>query len=113
MGEEGTYLLSWRWDCEESTQVWQNCADIELTKDTPPPTTTPKPSPVPAPSPKPPSPKPPPSPSPKPSYRCYPNPTCGGVEGNCPKSGCMECEDELTNWSCKTCCAGCEPVSKA
>lgn len=24
----GKYLLSWRWDCEESTQVWQNCADI-------------------------------------------------------------------------------------
>lgn len=21
----GDYLLSWRWDCEESTQVWQNC----------------------------------------------------------------------------------------
>jgi hypothetical protein len=26
----GPYLLSWRWDCEESTQVWQNCADVEL-----------------------------------------------------------------------------------
>ena len=26
----GSYLLSWRWDCEESTQVWQNCADVEL-----------------------------------------------------------------------------------
>jgi len=24
----GPYLLSWRWDCEESTQVWQNCADL-------------------------------------------------------------------------------------
>ena len=24
----GAYLLSWRWDCEESTQVWQNCADV-------------------------------------------------------------------------------------
>lgn len=33
--EEGEYLLSWRWDCEESTQIWQNCADIRLTKDTP------------------------------------------------------------------------------
>jgi len=30
---EGDYMLSWRWDCEESTQVWQNCADIRLTKD--------------------------------------------------------------------------------
>jgi hypothetical protein len=31
--DEGEYLLSWRWDCEESTQVWQNCADIRLTHD--------------------------------------------------------------------------------
>merc|ERR1719399_1732506 len=30
--EEGDYLLSWRWDCEESTQVWQNCADLKLSK---------------------------------------------------------------------------------
>ena len=30
--EPGKYLLSWRWDCEESTQVWQNCADIEVAK---------------------------------------------------------------------------------
>ena len=28
--EEGDYLLSWRWDCEQSTQVWQNCADIKV-----------------------------------------------------------------------------------
>jgi len=28
--EAGEYLLSWRWDCEESTQVWQNCADITI-----------------------------------------------------------------------------------
>jgi len=26
--EAGEYLLGWRWDCEESTQVWENCADI-------------------------------------------------------------------------------------
>jgi len=26
----GAYLLSWRWDSEESTQVWQNCADVTL-----------------------------------------------------------------------------------
>jgi len=26
----GPYLLSWRWDCEESIQVWQNCADVVL-----------------------------------------------------------------------------------
>jgi hypothetical protein len=23
--EEGHYLLSWRWDCEQSHQIWQNC----------------------------------------------------------------------------------------
>ena len=28
--QAGEYLLSWRWDCEESTQVWQNCADVVL-----------------------------------------------------------------------------------
>ena len=26
----GKWLLSWRWDCEESTQIWQNCADITV-----------------------------------------------------------------------------------
>lgn len=26
--EPGKYLLSWRWDCEQSRQIWQNCADI-------------------------------------------------------------------------------------
>jgi hypothetical protein len=48
--EEGEYLLSWRWDCEESNQVWENCADMVLTKDAPPSTTTPVPSPSPSPS---------------------------------------------------------------
>jgi len=28
--EDGTYILSWRWDCESTTQVWQNCADIQI-----------------------------------------------------------------------------------
>lgn len=28
---EGDYLLSWRWDCEETTQIWQNCADVKIT----------------------------------------------------------------------------------
>lgn len=27
---EGEYLLSWRWDCEQSAQVWQTCADVKL-----------------------------------------------------------------------------------
>ena len=29
--EPGDYLLSWRWDCEHTHQVWQNCADVRLT----------------------------------------------------------------------------------
>jgi len=28
--EDGTYLLSWRWDCESTYQVWENCADIQI-----------------------------------------------------------------------------------
>jgi len=26
----GEYLLSWRWDCEKSSQVWFSCADITV-----------------------------------------------------------------------------------
>lgn len=26
--EAGEYLLSWRWDCEQSAQIWQTCADV-------------------------------------------------------------------------------------
>lgn len=29
---EGEYLLSWRWDCEQSSQVWQSCADILIVR---------------------------------------------------------------------------------
>jgi hypothetical protein len=29
----GSYVLSWRWDCEQSAQVWQNCADVDVTDD--------------------------------------------------------------------------------
>lgn len=28
--EPGDYLLSWRWDCEQSKQIWQNCADVAI-----------------------------------------------------------------------------------
>ena len=27
----GAYVLGWRWDCEESTQVWASCADVTIT----------------------------------------------------------------------------------
>jgi len=26
----GKYVVSWRWDCEETAQVWQNCADVNI-----------------------------------------------------------------------------------
>ena len=26
----GDYVLGWRWDCEESTQIWSSCADITI-----------------------------------------------------------------------------------
>ena len=26
----GNYLLSWRWDCEQTHQIWQNCADVRI-----------------------------------------------------------------------------------
>eukprot|EP00928_Gymnodinium_smaydae_P028390 TRINITY_DN21659_c0_g1_i1.p1 TRINITY_DN21659_c0_g1~~TRINITY_DN21659_c0_g1_i1.p1 ORF type:complete len:426 (+),score=29.75 TRINITY_DN21659_c0_g1_i1:74-1351(+) len=26
----GKYILGWRWDCEETAQVWQNCADVNI-----------------------------------------------------------------------------------
>merc|ERR1712232_1314153 len=28
---EGDYVLSWRWDCQDTPQVWMNCADIKVT----------------------------------------------------------------------------------
>jgi len=27
---KGQYILSWRWDCEETPQVWNSCADITV-----------------------------------------------------------------------------------
>jgi hypothetical protein len=26
----GDYVLSWRWDCEQTPQVWNSCADITV-----------------------------------------------------------------------------------
>ena len=26
----GEYVLGWRWDCEETAQVWSNCADVTV-----------------------------------------------------------------------------------
>ena len=27
----GDWVLGWRWDCEESTQVWNSCSDVTIT----------------------------------------------------------------------------------
>jgi hypothetical protein len=56
---KGEYVLSWRWDCEETDQVWNSCADIVITDDVPP---------TPAPTPAPPAPAPTPG---KGDYVCY------------------------------------------
>merc|ERR1711918_234069 len=29
----GNYVLGWRWDCEMSSQVWSQCADITIVAD--------------------------------------------------------------------------------
>ena len=26
----GKYVLQWRWDCEETDQVWASCADVTV-----------------------------------------------------------------------------------
>lgn len=28
--DAGEYVLSWRWDCEETPQVWNSCADLTI-----------------------------------------------------------------------------------
>lgn len=102
---EGEYLLSWRWDCEESTQVWQNCADIRLTKDPAPP--------APPPASAPPAPAPRPRPSGK-SCKAFENPTCKGAftdRKSCWYSGCQKCHDD-TSFSCDACCSGCDLTTK-
>ena len=27
----GKWVLGWRWDCEESTQIWTSCSDVTIT----------------------------------------------------------------------------------
>ena len=28
----GDYVLGWRWDCEQTPQVWSSCADVYIQK---------------------------------------------------------------------------------
>ncbi len=30
--EEGDYVLSWRWDCEQTPQIWNTCADVTVAR---------------------------------------------------------------------------------
>lgn len=82
----GNYALSWRWDCEESPQIWANCADITITGGGPP-------SPSPAPPPTPP-PTPAPQPTPVPDHCKMPESSrsdCGDSgtqQSGCEASGC-------------------------
>merc|ERR1712232_1037895 len=78
--KKGEYVLSWRWDCEETDQVWNSCADIVIT-DTVPPTPAPTPAP----------PAPPPSTS---TFVCY--------LGQCYDKGSY---GKITKEECQTTCA--------
>merc|ERR1712048_1287709 len=31
----GKYVLGWRWDCEESTQIWASCSDVTIVSPSP------------------------------------------------------------------------------
>jgi len=62
----GDYVLSWRWDCEITSQVWSNCGDVTIVPSGPSPPEPPSPAPAPTPSPVPPPPVPP---TPKPTQR--------------------------------------------
>lgn len=44
----GNYTLSWRWDTEETPQIWNNCGDVTIVNG-PSPAPSPAPSPTPAP----------------------------------------------------------------
>merc|ERR1712238_327965 len=98
----GEYILGWRWDCEETDQVWNSCADIVITDGT----TTPAPKTTTA------APSPSQSPSPSPSgktCKAMENPSCKidfTQTKACYSQGCEECEDD-TGSNCKVCCAGC------
>merc|ERR1712048_1288175 len=39
---EGDYILSFRWDCEQTSQVWNQCASIKIESDDVPASTEPK-----------------------------------------------------------------------
>jgi len=90
----GEYVLSWRWDCEETDQVWNSCADIVITD-----------GPVPAPTPPAPTPSPKPTPTPSPS----PSGSCDGFKPDAASYACYYkgCITKDAKGNCQECCAGC------
>lgn len=92
----GEYVLSWRWDCEETDQVWNSCADIVITD-----------GPVPAPTP--PAPTPTPAPSPSPSG------SCDGFKPDALSYACYYkgCITKDAQGKCEECCSGCHLESSA
>merc|ERR1719313_864682 len=88
--EKGEYLLSWRWDCEETDQVWNSCADITITNHVPP------------------------TPGQK-TCKSMENPSCKGTpfkdRKKCWFGGCKQCHDDTT-FDCDVCCPGCSRTSK-
>jgi len=47
----GDFVLSWRWDCEETAQIWTNCGDVRIVSGPLPPPPPPAPTPPPPPTP--------------------------------------------------------------
>merc|ERR1712039_76681 len=84
----GKYVLGWRWDCEETDQVWNSCADIVITD-----------GPLPAPTPPPPTPAP--APSPAPSDKCASRDKERRFD--CYYEGCKT----GSSTDCHECCEGC------
>ena len=70
----GDYVISWRYDCEQTMQVWQQCGDVRIVAGPAPPT------------PAPPTPAPPPPPTPAGDH-CN-NPLCE----SCCTGGCKGCK---------------------
>merc|ERR1712151_583900 len=85
----GEYVLSWRWDCEQTDQVWNSCADIVITDGPLPPTPAPTP------------PAPTPAPTPSPSGQC-PGFKPDAASYACYYNGCKE--HESSGKDCKVCC---------
>lgn len=90
----GEYMLSWRWDCEETDQVWNSCADIVITDGPVPAPTPPAPSPVPAPT---------------------PSGSCSGFKPDKATYACYYngCTSKDASGACTQCCEGCHLESAA